>query len=268
MTVRPFRRQAAGDAPASTPPADPLGAGLSALYARVQESPNVFVSPLGPFRYGDRTAELPRLRFFGPQASDDSWRMAFLAGFDHRDRRSSRALLALVAGLAEQADAGHGLNLAFFPVVDAAGFALDAADRGLARAHWGRSGQPELELLEQDARLNGYHGFVRVETAAASEDAISIRVRRPDAVPQSPDLEFISTEDTELLPVRFEAADPGRPVPDGPLSIADDLPIPPFELTLRVPGTWPEHAYRRSVVVLLKLFLRRYRAFQAYGQHL
>ncbi len=251
------------------PPTSPsIQARLSALYSRSQDSPYVFASPIGPFLFEGRSGDLPRLVFFGPEACDDSWRLALLAGFDCRDERSSRALLSLVSGLADQADAGHGLNLSFFPVVDAAGLLFGAPDRRLGSSHWGRGAPPEIGLLEQDARLNGYHGFVRVETTDSSEDVIVIRVRRPPGSALSPDLELITTEETDLLPVRFEADPAGAPVGDGPLSVSDDLPVPPFELTLGLPAAWPEHAYQRAVVVLLKRFLRRYRAFQAYGQHL
>jgi hypothetical protein len=247
--------------------AGPLQAKLSALYALSQDSPYVFASPLGPFQFGGRSAYVPRLVFFGPQASDDSWRLSFIAGFDHRDLRSSRALLALVSGLAENADAGHGLSLCFFPLLDVAGLLVGAADRRLDTAHWRRSSSPEIGLLERDARGRGYHGFVRIENAASSDELV-IRVRQPSIQPLSPDLELITSEDAESFPVRFEFI-PGRtPALDGPLSVTDDLPVAPFELTLQVPASWPEHDYQRAVVVLLKRFLRRYRAFQAYGQHL
>jgi hypothetical protein len=264
-----FRSAAAGKelAAATSSLTGPLQARLSALYALSQDSPYVFASPLGPFQFGGRSAYVPRLVFFGPQAADDSWRLSFLAGFDHRDLRASRALLALVAGLAENAEAGHGLNLSFFPLVDVAGLLVGAADRRLATAHWRRASSPEIGLLEKDARGRGYHGFVRIESAAAADDLV-VRVRQPNVRPLSPDLELITSDDAESFPVRFEFIRAGVPATDGPLSVTDDLPVAPFELTLQVPASWPEHDYQRAVVVVLKRFLRRYRAFQAYGQHL
>ncbi len=269
MSAVSFRSAAASLplAAAAGPPGS-LEARLSALYDLAQDSPYVFASPLGPFFFHGRAAYLPRLVFFGPQASDDSWRLSFLAGFDHRDLRASRALLALVHGLATNSAAGHGLNLSFFPLLDIAGLALDVPDRGLTRAHWGRGSPPEIRLLEQDARGGGYHGFVRIETARAADDLVTIRIRQPITRPLSPDLELITSDDAESFPVRFETVPPEIRAEDGPLSITDDLPIAPFELTLRVPAAWPEHDYQRAVVVLLKRFLRRYRAFQAHGQHL
>jgi hypothetical protein len=249
-------------------PTGPLQARLSALYSLSQDSPYVFASPLGPFYLDDRPSYLPRLVFFGPQACDDSWRLSFLAGFDYRDLRASRALLALVSGLAENVEAGHGLNLSFFPLVDVGGLLLGAPERSLGSAHWGRGAPPEIRLLEQDARGRGYHGFVRIETASSSEDLVVIRIRQPAIRPLSPDIELITSDDAESFPVRFETVPSDKSATDGPLSVTDHLPVAPFELALRVPASWPDHDYQRAVVVLLKRFLRRYRAFQAHGQHL
>jgi len=122
-----FRPQLRGHESAdANPSADLLHAHLSAVYALAQNSSHVFASPLGPVRFGARHAYLPRFVFFGPHASDESWRLAFLAGFDRRDLRPAHAVLALVQRLAAQADTGHGLHLTFFPVVDAAGAFLGA----------------------------------------------------------------------------------------------------------------------------------------------
>jgi hypothetical protein len=248
--------------------ADSLRSDLSALYALSQNSPYVFASPVGPILAAGRHAYLPRFVFFGPHACDDSWRLAFLAGFDHGDLRSSRALVALAARLASDSETGHALNLSFFPLVDFTGLVTGATGRHLAAAHWGEGAAPEIELLEKDARQRGYHGFVRIETAPGDEDLIVIRVRGPFASPQSPDLELITSDETRTFPVRFEAAASSAQPEDGPLSITDDLPFTPFELTLRIPETWSDEAYQHAAVTLLERFLRRYRAFQAYGQHL
>jgi hypothetical protein len=249
-------------------PADSLRSDLSALYALAQNSPYVFASPLGPFALDGRQAYLPRFVFFGPHACDDSWRMALLAGFDHGDLRASRALLALATRLASDSETGHGLNLSFFPLIDVAGLLSGASGRGLAHAHWGGGSQPEIALLEKDARLRSYHGFVRIETANADDDLISLRLRGSATELLSPDLDLITSEETRSFPVRFEADCRDIPLLEGPLSIADDLPLSPFELTLRIPGSWSEESYQHAAVTLIERFLKRYRAFQAYGQHL
>jgi hypothetical protein len=217
---------------------------------------------------GGSSAYLPRFVFFGPHACDDSWRLSFLAGFDHGDLRASRALLALATRLAADSESGHALNLSFFPLVDVLGLVSGASGRGLATSRWGQGCPPEIELLEMDARQRSYHGFVRIETGPRDDELIALRVRGTfsDALPQ--DLELITSEETRSFPVRFEGHSGGFPVADGPLSIADDLPLEPFELTLRIPGGWQDEAYQHAAVTILERFLLRYRAFQAYGQHL
>ena len=251
------------------PPPEALAAAVRArldvLYALAPESAHLRASPLGPFHFRGQTCHLPRFVFFGPKASEASWRLAFFAGLDQRDTRAADALLATIEDLAEHADDAHGLDLTFFPLVNAAGFFLGAPPRPLASEHWGRSAAPELQLLEREARAREYHGFVRVETAHGQGDELGLRVRAPADSPLAPDVELISSEDTEPYPVRFET---GQPPLGGPLSIADDLPHGPFELTLRVPAAWPVERYRDAVRAILQRFVRRYRAFQAYGQHL
>jgi hypothetical protein len=249
-------------------PGDSLGSDLSSLYALSQNSRFLFASPVGPFAAGGRPAYLPRFVFFGPHACDESWRIAFLAGFDHGDLRASRALVALATRLTADSETGHALNITFFPLVDVVGLVTGVTGRNLAAVRWSSEGPAEIELLDKDARQRGYHGFVRVETAQADEELIVVRVRGPFAKVLSPDIELITSEETRTFPVRFEAVTDGTPPADGPLSISDDLLLSPFELTLRIPGTWSDDAYQHAAITILERFLRRYRAFQAYGQHL
>jgi hypothetical protein len=258
-----------GPAPRAGPPggrAGLLDAELSALYDLSQNSPYVFASPMGPLPAAAGTALMPRFVFFGPHASEESWRLALLAGFDHRDLRASRALVALAARLSGDLATGHALNLTIFPLVDVLGQVLGAAERGLAEAPWGAGAEPELGILERDARQRGYHGFVRIETGAFGDEQIAIRIRGSYSQAHSQGLELITAEETGAYPVRLVVGEtaPG----DGPLSVSDDLPLLPFELTLRIPGSWTDAAYQDAVVTLVERFLRRYRAFQAFGQHL
>lgn len=241
---------------------------LSDLYIYAQQSEHLFASPLGPFQYQRRSTHLPRFVFFGPHASEVSWRIAFLAGFDHRDLRSSRSLLGLVEHLSQHLENGYGLNLTFFPIVNAAGFFLGAAPRSLASAHWGKSASPEIDLLEIEARASGYHGFVRVETAPAEDEIISVLVRAPAGLLAGPDVELITSEDTEPFVVRFERGSYGVAPLCGPLSVSDDLPVSAFELTLRIPATWSDERNEEAVRTILSRFILRYRAFQSYAQHL
>lgn len=252
--------------PASAPAT--LASQLSTVYALAQTSDYVFGSPLGPFYAQTRHYHVPRFVYFGPHTSDESLRLAFYAGFDATDLRGTHALLGFVERLAQDPEIGAGLNLSFFPLVDALGVFQSVRGRQLDGEVWSSSTAPELGLLEKDARLRGYHGFVRIESAPAEDDVISVRVRAAANSIEPTGVEFITSDDFDPLPVRFEADPAGATPVGGPLSIAEDLPFAPFELTLRLPLAWQESLHRAAVYTILKRFIRRYRALHAYGQHL
>jgi hypothetical protein len=240
---------------------------LSTLYQLVQRSEYVFGSPLGPFSHHSRQHHVPRFVYFGPHTAEESVRLAFYAGFDRRDLRGTLALLHFVEGLAIAPDLGQSLNISFFPLVDVLGL-LEARDRALPALDWQAPAEPELALLAQDVRLGGYHGFVRVESAPGDHDAITVRLRGfEDGLGFPGETDFINSDDTAPWPVRWETGRT-RASADGPLSLSDDLPFSPFELTIRLPSTWPDDVHREAVAVTLRRFIIRYRSFLAYGQHL
>ena len=268
--VMTFRRSSAAaralEPPAASSTPAVLGEQLSRLYERVQGSPHVFASPAGPFdAHGPH--HLPRFVYFGPEATDAALRLSFLAGLDHRDLRSTLALLRFVEGLAARPDLGQGLNLSFFPLLDVLGLAGATPGRDLSRAHWARSTAPEIALLEKDARGRAYHGFVRVESAVG-EDVVTIRLSAAEPLENlAPALELISSEDLAPLDVRWESAASAEFL-SGPLSIADDLPIRPFELLVRIPANWPLELYAEATASILRRFVLRYCGFFSYAQHL
>ncbi|MFA5263137.1 MAG: hypothetical protein WC378_04880 [Opitutaceae bacterium] len=244
-----------------------FGEQLDALYGLVQRSDYVFGSPLGPFQWQSRTYYVPRFVYFGPNASDAAVRLAFLSGFDHRDLRGTLALLHFVEQLALRPDIGQGLNLSFFPLIDVLGLSGASEERALVRQSWTQAVAPEIDLLEKDSRLRSYHGFVRVESAPG-DDAITVRLRTPAHEEHpTPGVELIDSNDVAPFMVRWETASVDASA-DGPLTIADDQPFHPFELTLRIPAAWPAELYREAVASILKRFVLRYRGIVAYGQHL
>ncbi len=241
-----------------------LGEQLSTLYALAQRSDYVFGTPLGPVYHAGQHHYLPRFVYFGPHTSEESPRIAFLAGLDSRDLRPTLALLHLVEELALAPDIGQSLHLAFYPLVDVLGHLQPAAGRDLTAQRWSAASAPEIDALAKEARLRTYHAFVRIESVS-SDDAVTLRVNTaPGSVANAP---FFSSEDTEPYPVRWEI-ESGPPPAAGPLSLGDDLPFRPIDLTLRIPATWSPDYYREAVASILKRFIVRYRGFLAYGQHL
>ena len=247
-------------------PAEAFGARLSQLYLLSQKSNYVFASPLGPVYHEGRHLHVPRFVYFGPHTHDESLRLAFLAGFDSQDLRASTALLDLVEQLVASPDLGQGLNLSFFPLIDVLGLARDEQGRELSLENWSRPNAPEIDVLEKDARVRGYHGFIRIETSS-NDAAISVRLRN-DADESATGIELISSNDFEPWAVRWEADGLGERPSEGPLTVVDDLPIRPFELTLRLPKEWPVDVHQTAIASILRRLISRQRALQAYSQHL
>lgn len=241
-----------------------LGEQLSTLYELAQRSEYVFGTPLGPFTHGERSHYVPRFVYFGPHTSEESPRLAFLAGLDSRDLRSTLAVLHLVEELARKPDLGQSLHVAFYPLVDVLGHLRQTNARNLSGQGWATSTAPEIDLLAKDSRLRAYHAFVRVESGPA-DDAVTVRVRASGGV--GADVPLFSSDDAEPYAVRWEIETDSRP-DGGPLSLSDDLPFRPLDLTLQVPGDWSPEFYREAVASILKRFIVRYRGFLAYGQHL
>ena len=255
-------------APAATAPLSPsieFNERLTALYALSQRSQYVFASPLGPFYRQARHYHVPRFVYFGPHTSDESLRLAFHAGFDSSDLRGTLALLHFVERLALTPDLGQGLNLSFFPLADITGL-LRNDTQALGSKSWIASGVPELDLLAADVRGRAYHGFVRVETTDADDDVITIRLRGHSA--DALGLELLSSHEISPWEVRWESGPVDATPADGPLSLSDDLPFQPFELTLGLPSSWSVELHREAVTTILKNFIIRYRGFHAYAQHL
>jgi hypothetical protein len=152
-------------------------------------------------------------------------------------------------------------------LVDLLGLAQLRKDRPLSAENWANSDAPEISLLERDARLRAYHGFIRLESVY-DDDTVTIRLRA--ATPEdnvAPPIEFISSLDFDSVAVRWET-DETPYSQHGPLSVADDLPLRPFELTIRIPASWPLDRYENAAAVILHGFVQRFRAFFTYAQHL
>jgi hypothetical protein len=237
---------------------------LAALYALSQKSNYIFASPLGPFFQQGRHFHLPRFVYFGPQTHDESVRLAFLSGFDSRNLAVSFAVTDLIEGLAASPEIGQGLNLSFFPLIDV----LNPADtnRELWLANWALSHAPEIAGLEKDARARGYHGFVRID-ASAEDDLVVVRLR--DGKSSFEQVDLATSEDFEPWATRWEAEEiAGHAVKDGPLTLVDDLPVRPFELTIQLPRKWHDGLQRDAAAKILRRVISRQRTLQAYRQHL
>lgn len=263
------RYAAVARAPESAAPAHPLRAlaeRFHALYELAQKSSAIFGSPLGPFHHQRQSYHLPRFVYFGPHTSEDSLRLAFYAGHDRADLRSTLALVNLVEKLARDPWLGQGLNLSFFPLLDALGLFAGTSRRELADQDWTHSREPEIDLLGKHARLTGYHGFVVIDTQGETDDVIVATLRGAEGSTRRPTgVELVSSEDFAGWQVRFESFSGAATALGGPLSLVDDLPLSPYELRLTFPCHWSAERIQAATSEILTRFILRYRAHQAYA---
>ncbi len=238
---------------------------LKGLYHKLRQSASVFASPLGPFYHDDRLHHVPRFVYVDLDAPEEFLRLAFYGGLDSRDLRSTFALLHLVEELADTPKLASGLNLSVFPLADVSGL-LRHKPQDLAGDSWRKPRHPELDLLSRDIRGRSYHGFIRIETSPAEDNLLTIRLRGQPT--EAIGVDLISSEITDPWPVRWEAEPPNKVIHDGPLSLGDDLPHHPFELTISLPKTWSAAQHAEVTASILRRFILRHRTFQAYGRHL
>ena len=266
MITMSTKSPAARTAPSGVAPSTTLSHRLGELYNLAQQSDHVFGSPLGPFFDDDREHYVPRFVYFGPHTSQESLRLAVLAGFGRHDRMAVQALLAFIEGLARDPDIGQGLNVSFFPVVNVVGLLGGAEDRDLTDEPWARADAPEIALLGQEIRRSGYQGFVRVTTTSDAEPSAWVRSVYSTTA-QTSEVQVFSSSDFRPWAVGFEAASADA-IRRGPLSLADELPFAPFEVELALPADWTQRTADRALATKLKRLIVHYRAFLAYGQHL
>lgn len=239
---------------------------LSRLYELAQSSSFLFGSPLAPLDAERRQYYLPRFVYFGPQTSAESPRLAVVAGLGRHDLPAARALTAFVEGLARNPDIGHALNISFFPLVNVLGLFGGAEERDLSDEDWTRSAEPEIALLAADARLRAYQGFIRVVTTADDEPSARLLTVLSPAIAHS-EIEVFNSDDFAPWTVSFEAM-PSGVITHGPLSLAGELAIAPFEVELALPADWTQARADTELSALLKRLVTRYRGFLAYGQNL
>ncbi|HEY9155525.1 MAG TPA: hypothetical protein VIM69_10360, partial [Opitutaceae bacterium] len=174
------------------------------------------------------------------------------------------AVTDLIETLAVDPQVGQGLNLSFFPLVDILNPA--GTNRGLWSANWSHSHAPEIVGLEKDARARGYHGFIRID-ASADEELVVVRLR--DGAAPFEQVDLATSEDFEPWAASWESEEiHHHELKEGPLTLADDLPVRPFELTIQLPRTWHAGLQRDAAARILRRVIFRQRALQAYRQHL
>ena len=240
---------------------------LSRLTVLATHSPSVFASPLGPLYHGRELFVLPRHLFFGENTAEEAWRIAIYAGFEGTDMRAGLASLRTLERLILEPKLGESFNLVFHSFVNPSGLAdATAATRAghdLLDQSWAGSPAAELQLLERDARAMQYHGAIVLRSDPQVDE---LRGWLRGFSPGDPFLHGEPVRGTSRagylpfkFPIQWEAHPDGPEAKTGPLSLADDLRVRPFELTLLVPTSPSLEWAVQAVSSTLRVFLNNFR---------
>ncbi len=253
-----------------------LDAALTRLTELATHSSHIFASPLGPFNHGEESFTLPRFLFVGENAAEEAWRIGIYAGLDGTDTRSALAVLRALERFALEPALGHSFNLVFYPVTNPSGVAdgtkRTRAGHLLSDQNWADSRAPELHWLERDARALQFHGVILVQSDPETDE---IHGLLRGFSPGEPFLHAEPVRGTSKVgyfpfkfPVQWEPHPDGFHAATGPLTLADDLRIRPFETTLVIPEKPPLEWAVQAVSSTLRVFLNNFRTAAATGQNI
>ena len=240
---------------------------LSRLTVLATHSPNLFASPLGPLYHARELFVLPRHLFFGENTADEAWRIGIYAGFEGTDTRSGLASLRTLERLILEPKLAESLNLVFHSFVNPSGLA-DATASTRAGHHlldqsWTNARAAELQLLERDARAMQYHGAIIIRS---DPHARELRGWLRGFFPTDPFLHGAPVKGSSKagylpfkFPVQWELHPEGPNAKTGPLTVADDLRVRPFEVTLLVPASPPLEWAVQAVSNTVRVFLNNFR---------
>ncbi len=246
---------------------------LSVLSAH---SPHLFASPLGPFEHKGHPFHLPRFLFVGENSAEEAWRISIFAGLDGRDTRSALAALKGLERYALEPELGDSFNLAFYPLLNPSGV-TDGTRRTrsghlLEEQNWTNSQAPELQLLAREARARQFHGSIVIRS---SDEVNELQGWLRGFSPGEP---FLHAEPVRgsskagylpfKFPIAWEPHPEGLHAQNGPLTLADDMRMRPFEVTLLVPTEPPLEWAVQAVAHTLRVFLNNFRTAAATGANI
>ncbi len=189
----------------------------------------------GPSTHAGHHHYLPRFVYFGPHTSEESPRIAFLAGLDSRDLRPTLALLHLVEELALAPDIGQSLHLAFYPLVDVLGHLQPGSGPRFSRRSTGpRPPHP------RSTRWPGKPGCARTTRLCGSSPRRPTTPSRCVCTPRPArwptPRSFLGGHGALSRPLgnRIRSAARRRSA----LAAAKTWPFRPIDLTLRIPANW------------------------------
>ncbi len=248
-------------------PLDEIAAGSSYLIANHGAS----------FECGGESYPMPRYLFLGPRGGGEPIRIGVFAAIHGDEPAGAYGLVSFLQKLEAAPELARGYALFIYPVCNPTGFEdgtrCSRRGRDLNREFWNRSSEPEVQLLEQELYLQGFHGLVALHSDDTSSGLYGF-VRGATLTKHllEPALEAASA----ALPVNkdrvIDGFDASRGIIKegylGVLSAPPKLKPKPFEIVLETPHAAPLEKQVEASVLALESILGKYRELISYGANL
>lgn len=231
----------------------------------------------GAFESDARRYTIPRFVFRGPATNVPPIRLGIFALLHGDEPAGALGLQRFLNTLVDQPAPAAGYELVLYPLCNPTGYEdhtrCNRAGLDLNREFWHGSAQPEIKILEQELRDQGFDGIIALHADDTSDGLYGYthgRVLNENLL--VPALRAAA----EVIPINTAAVIDGFAAEDG---IIEDCfkgiltPPPdqrprPFELIFETPATAPMTQQVEAISCALRSVLKEYRGFIAQGANL
>lgn len=250
---------------------------LLPLFVQVGTSDFLRADSLGFWRSGGDRFWLPRFAFQRTQMIKPRIKVGIFAGLHGDELAGILGLIDFVKRLDEDPMLGRDYQLWIYPFCNPGGYAdgtrHSRSGRDLNREFWKSSGEPEVELLEQEIRRLEFDGIISLHADDTSHGVYGF-VRGATLTKHLLQPALAAAE--AALPTNKESRIDGFHAVEGIIETAYDgiLSAPPgthpapFEIILETPHHAPLELQRRAFVLALEAILSEYRRLISFAANL
>jgi hypothetical protein len=258
------------------PPRSILDA-LAPLERLAARSASLIANHGAKFEVADRSFELPRYLFVGPNSGGEPIRVGLFSAMHGDEPEGVYALARFVDLVEEEPELAAGYCLFIYPICNPSGFEArtrtSLAGKDLNREFWRSSQAPEVRLLESELVAHSLHGIVSLHTDDTSQGFYGFA---RGATLTKHLIEPALQAATEFLPRNCAQTIDGFPARggvirtgyDGMLSAPPGLRPRPFEIILEAPAQAPTYLKEAAFTAALRSILVSYRELIAYAPNL
>ncbi len=228
---------------------------------------------LGGFLAGGRGYELHRFTLRGESDGNTTVRLGLFATIHGDEPQGAGALLALAKLTRRRPELFRGYELQMYPLCNPTGYedGTRHSRRGedLNRHFWRGSSEPEVAILEQEIRMQCYHGIVSLHADDTSGglygfvrgSTISRELLAPALASAARHLPLNNAKIIDGFRAHNGIIDEGY---DGILS-AGEIEPRPFEIVFETPALAPVEFQVLAAAAALESIIARYRAMLSFG---